>query len=102
MDPKPGELVLLDARASVQFAGTRALVVRVIKVEERPPYDRWGWMTGYVLDDVGNATDRRELYVQFKGLTRVNSPLQTVARRQRVPESPAKRNRPARKATTGS
>ncbi|MEQ4300533.1 hypothetical protein ABNF97_03920 [Plantactinospora sp. B6F1] len=66
--PKPGEVLLLDRQASVQFAGDRTLVLRVINVSERPTYHGWCWLTGYALDRDGQATDRREVFVQLAGL----------------------------------
>lgn len=66
--PKPGDVLLLDGRASVQFAGDRALVLRVIQVSERPTYHGWCWLTGYALDRAGDAVGRREVFVQLAGL----------------------------------
>ncbi|MEQ4306235.1 hypothetical protein ABNF97_33450 [Plantactinospora sp. B6F1] len=66
--PKPGDVLLLNGRASVQFAGDRALVLRVINVSKRPTYHGWCWLTGYALDRNGHATDRREVFVQIAGL----------------------------------
>ncbi|WUW42741.1 hypothetical protein OG271_13670 [Micromonospora rifamycinica] len=68
MVPKPGDVLHVDRRASVQFSGERALIFRVIKVSDQPTYDGWLWITGYVLDRAGNARDRREIFVQEAGL----------------------------------
>jgi hypothetical protein len=65
--PKPGDVLLLDRRASVQFV-SGALLFRVIRVDERPTYDGWVWLVGYSLDEYGNAIERRELFVQRTGL----------------------------------
>lgn len=75
MRPQPGDLLLVDGRASVQFAGGRALLLRVISVSQQPTYDGWVWLTGYILDWSGRATDRREVFVQFAGLRLLTVPL---------------------------
>ncbi|MFY1673368.1 hypothetical protein ACN27G_25955 [Plantactinospora sp. WMMB334] len=69
--PRVGDLVRIDGRASVQFAGDRALLLRVLRVDRRPTYYGWCWLTGYVLNRNGEATERREVYVQVAGLRRV-------------------------------
>ena len=46
--PSPGDLLVIDGRASVQFAGDRALTFRVVSVCDRPTYEGWIWLTGYV------------------------------------------------------
>lgn len=66
--PEPGDLLHIDGRASVQFAGDRALTFRVVSVCDRPTYAGWIWLTGYVINRRGNATIRREIYVQLAGL----------------------------------
>ncbi|MFC3502401.1 hypothetical protein ACFOOK_15700 [Micromonospora krabiensis] len=66
--PTPGDLVIVDGRASVQFAGDRALTVRVVSVGDRPTYPGWIWLTGYVLNRRGEATAKRDLYVRPEGL----------------------------------
>ncbi|MEV1145271.1 hypothetical protein [Micromonospora sp. NPDC049799] len=66
--PRPGDLLRIDGRASVQFAGSRALTFRVVAASEQPTYAGWIWLTGYVLDRSGRATARREVYVQLAGL----------------------------------
>ncbi|WP_433341995.1 hypothetical protein [Micromonospora sp. CA-111912] len=68
MRPSPGDLLTIDGRASVQFAGDRALTFRVVSVPDQPTYHGWIWLTGYVLDRRGLATAKRELYVQLAGL----------------------------------
>ncbi|MEH0934794.1 hypothetical protein [Micromonospora psammae] len=68
--PSPGDLLTIDGRASVQFAGGRALTFRVVSVADQPTYHGWIWLTGYVLNRAGRATARREVYVQLAGLGR--------------------------------
>lgn len=83
MDPLPGEVFRVGGRASVQFAGDRALTFRVTAVPNLPTYDGWIWLTGYVLDDQGHAVERREIFVQRVGLHRLG------------PRRPASTGRPA-------
>jgi hypothetical protein len=66
--PRSGDVLIVDSRASVQFAGTRRLVFRVVAVSHRPTYVGWAWIHGYVLDDAGNAIERREIFVRSEGL----------------------------------
>jgi hypothetical protein len=68
--PRPGDVLIVDGKASVQFAGARGLVFRVISVSKRNTYDGWVWIHGYVLDSAGNATERREIFVRHDGLRR--------------------------------
>ena len=69
MRPEPGDLLRIDGRASVQFAGDRALTFRVVSICDRPTYAGWVWLTGYVINRRGRATAKREIYVQLAGLT---------------------------------
>lgn len=66
-----GDVIRVDGRASVQFAGSRALTLRVLRVDEKPTYYGWCWLTGYVLDLNGEAVDKREIFVQPAGLRRL-------------------------------
>ncbi|MFI0794108.1 hypothetical protein ACH4OY_15680 [Micromonospora rubida] len=66
--PKPGDVLEIGGAASVQFAGNRGFRFRVIRVCPKPTYWGWMWVTGYVLDDKGQAEDRREIFVQREGL----------------------------------
>lgn len=69
MRPRPGDLLRVDGCASVQFGGARALTLRVVTVHlDRPTFDGWVWLSGYVLDDAGLATGKREVFVQPAGL----------------------------------
>ena len=65
---RPGDVLRLDSAASVQFADDRAITFRVIRVDERPTYEGWVWLTGYELDPSGAAVERREVFVQVAGL----------------------------------
>ncbi|MBM0234564.1 hypothetical protein JNW91_23700 [Micromonospora sp. STR1_7] len=65
---KPGDLLLIGGSCSVQFAGDRALRLRLVSVDPRPTYHGWVWLVGYVLNDKGVAVDKREVYVQRAGV----------------------------------
>lgn len=66
MTLKPGELLLVDRRASVQFA--EPIWFRLIRHVPRPTYEGWAWLDGYQLNGVGDAIERREIFVQLAGL----------------------------------
>ncbi|MDG4766902.1 hypothetical protein O7632_22780 [Solwaraspora sp. WMMD406] len=70
-EPKPGDVLLIGKHASVQFAGDRRLTFRVISVDRKPTYHGWVWLTGYVIDEHGYAAERREIFVQRRGLYRL-------------------------------
>ncbi|MDG4768302.1 hypothetical protein O7632_30050 [Solwaraspora sp. WMMD406] len=71
-EPKPGDVLLIGAHASVQFAGDRRLTFRVISVDQKPTYHGWIWLTGYVINHSGEAAERREIFVQRRGLYRLS------------------------------
>ncbi|SCL18807.1 hypothetical protein GA0070616_1596 [Micromonospora nigra] len=65
---KPGDVLLIGEACSVQFAGDRALRLRLVSVDSYPTYDGWVWLAGYVLNDKDLATDKREVFVQRSGV----------------------------------
>ncbi|MEO3924318.1 hypothetical protein ABGB07_10720 [Micromonosporaceae bacterium B7E4] len=67
-EPRPGDLLVVDGRASVQFLGDRALLLRVVAVDDRPTYHGWVWLAGYVLTLQGQALEKREIFVRRAGL----------------------------------
>jgi hypothetical protein len=69
--PRPGEVVVVGAAASVQFGGKHGFRFRVIAVDSRPTYDGWVWLDGYQLDGRGQATARRKIFVLRSGLIRL-------------------------------
>lgn len=87
--PSPGDLLVIDGRASVQFSRDRALTLRVVSVSDQPTYQGWAWLTGYVVDRRGDATAKRQIFVQLAGL------------RPAVPVAPARRDRDAGTGTLG-
>lgn len=66
--PRCGDVIRVDGASSVQFAGGRALLMRVLRVSDRPTYCGWMWLTGYVVDRKGQAVERREIFVQTDGV----------------------------------
>ncbi|MFY1697846.1 hypothetical protein [Solwaraspora sp. WMMA2101] len=62
---------MIGRAASVQFADGRGFRFRVISVDRKWTYDGWVWLTGYVIDREGNAAERREIFVQRRGLHRL-------------------------------
>lgn len=65
--PKPGQELLLDRAASVQFA-LRPIRFRVGHVlPDQAPWG-WVWLAGYQLDEFGQAVARREVLVRLDGL----------------------------------
>ncbi|BCJ48376.1 hypothetical protein GCM10010168_76980 [Actinoplanes ianthinogenes] len=68
MIPRPGDVVIVDGKASVQFADTRGLLFRVISVSDRSTYEGWTWLQGYSINSAGVAIERREIFVRHDGL----------------------------------
>jgi hypothetical protein len=52
--------------ASVQF--TTPMLFRVIRVHDWSTYNGWAWLDGYELNSVGDAVERRSIFVQLDGL----------------------------------
>jgi hypothetical protein len=67
-DPRPGDELIIDGRASVQFAAGRGFRFRVTAVNQGWTYQGWVWLAGYVLAPDGEARARREIFVQRAGL----------------------------------
>jgi len=88
--PVPGNVLHLNAAASVQFAGNRALTLRVIRVHDWPTYHGWMWLDGYVLDRQGKATERRSVFVQVAGVI-------LLPQRRSQPAAPARNVRTFRR-----
>jgi hypothetical protein len=63
-----GQILRVEADASIQFQGSRALTFQVIRVDKRTTYDGWLWVEGYVLDGRGEALERRTIFVRRDGL----------------------------------
>jgi len=63
-----GQVLRVEADASIQFQGSRALTFQVIRVDKRTTYDGWLWMEGFVLDPRGKPIERRTIFVRRDGL----------------------------------
>ncbi len=66
--PRTGDVLHLTESASVQFAGGRAILFRVIRVHDWLTSTGWVWLDGYELNTAGDAVERRTLFVQVDGL----------------------------------
>jgi hypothetical protein len=66
--PRSGDVLRVTRAASVQFSSP--MLFRVIRVLDWPTYDRWVWLDGYELNSVGEAIERRSIFVQVDGLQR--------------------------------
>lgn len=82
MIPRSGDILHLTRDASVQFA-SRPIHFRVIRVHDTPTYHGWIWLDGYQLNSLGEAVERRMIFVQIKGLRPVR--VATPIRRPRIP-----------------
>jgi hypothetical protein len=77
--PRSGDVVEVGRTASVQFS--TPMLFRVIRVLDWPTYPGWVWLDGYQLNSIGEAVDRRSIFVQVGGLRRVAPPRPTPRRR---------------------
>jgi hypothetical protein len=87
--PRPGQIVVLDRAASVQFDGDRGLTVQILEVDQRPTLEGWAWLTVAVL---GPPAARRRaavrtVFVRPAGLRPATIPeeLLGMPRGRRVP-----------------
>lgn len=70
--PRSGDVLQVTRVASVQFQ--TPIHFRVIRLLDWPTYAGWVWLDGYQLNDAGEATKRRSIFVQPSGLRRVPQP----------------------------
>ena len=66
MLPRSGEVLRVTRSASVQF--TEPMMFRVIRVHDWQTTDGWAWLDGYQLNSVGDAVERRSIFVHLNGL----------------------------------
>lgn len=66
MLPKTGDVLRVTRAASVQFV--QPMLFRVIRVHDWQTYDGWAWLDGYQLNTMGDAVERRSIFVQLQGL----------------------------------
>lgn len=79
--PRAGDVYQLGRAASPQFA-RQPIRFRVTRVEPADTADRdgWVWLSGYQLDELGEAIEHRMVFVNLAGL--VNALLPEPGRRQ--------------------
>src|SRR5438270_8286534 len=82
--PRSGDVLRVTRAASVQFS--TPMLFRVIRVHDWSTYNGWAWLDGYELNSVGDAVERRSIFVQLDGL----QPAQPAP----APNAPAGRYRP--------
>lgn len=63
---RAGDVVHLTRAASVQF--TQPIFFRLIRVHDWTTYEGWVWLDGYELNSLGEAVDRRSVFVQKAGI----------------------------------
>lgn len=68
MLPRSGDILHVGRDANVQFDGDRAIAFRVIRTHDWPTYTGWIWLDGYELDRLGQAVERRSIFVMIAGL----------------------------------
>jgi hypothetical protein len=67
--PRSGDVVFVGPAASPQFRTGNTFRFRVIRIHDWPAsWEGWGWLDGYVLNTVGDAVERRSIYVDLNGL----------------------------------
>jgi hypothetical protein len=64
--PRSGDVLRVTRAASVQFS--TPMLFRVIRVHDWSTYSGWAWLDGYELNSVGDAVERRSIFVQIAGL----------------------------------
>ena len=78
MFPRSGDVLRVTRAASVQFA--EPMMFRVIRVHDWQTYDGWAWLDGYQLNSVGDAVERRSIFVQVNGLQPAASAIGSMRR----------------------
>ena len=66
MLPRSGDVLRVTRAASVQFS--TPMLFRVIRVHDWSTYNGWAWLDGYELNRLGEAVERRSIFVQLDGL----------------------------------
>jgi hypothetical protein len=64
--PRSGDVLRVTRAASVQFSAP--MLFRVIRVHDWSTYNGWAWLDGYELNNLGEAVERRSIFVQLEGL----------------------------------
>jgi len=64
--PRSGDVLRVTRSASVQF--TAPILLKGIRAHDWTTYSGWAWLDGYELDSLGEAVERRSIFVQLDGL----------------------------------
>jgi hypothetical protein len=83
VSPKPGDLLLITVKASVQFVACDPFLFRLIRQLDWTTYQGWVWLDGYQLDANVVARQRRSIFVQLAGLIHVKEPAKRSHTRRR-------------------
>jgi hypothetical protein len=59
------------------------MLFRVIRVHDWSTYNGWAWLDGYELNNLGEAVERRSIFVQLDGLQ--SAQVGPMPNRYRVP-----------------
>lgn len=94
---RSGDLLRITRAASVQF--TQPMLFRVIRVHDWQTLNGWTWLDGYQLNSVGDAVERRSIFVQLHGLQwAALAKKATAAPVKKATAAPATKAAPAKKA----
>jgi hypothetical protein len=66
--PLPGDIVMITKQASAQFTAVPSFWFAVHRVEPPLAFPDMCWIHGTVLDAIGEALEKRSLYVRPRGL----------------------------------
>jgi len=83
MLPSSGDVLLVGPQASVQF--NPPIIFRVIRVLPYSTYEGWVWLDGYQLNSTGDAVERRSIFVQIRGLRKIEPKPDPRSRNGRTP-----------------
>lgn len=91
MLPRSGDVLRITRAASVQFSVP--FDFRLIRIHDWSTYDGWLWLDGYQLNAAWDATERRSIFVQIRGLQKITVPFGRAAAAPAVsaPRTPATR-----------
>ncbi|WP_344125752.1 hypothetical protein [Luedemannella flava] len=80
MLPRSGDVLRVTRAASIQF--NKPMMFRVIRVQDWQTYNGWAWLDGYQLNSVGDAVERRCIFVQLDGLQKAATGAHNIAQRR--------------------
>jgi hypothetical protein len=92
---RAGEVYQVGRAASVQFA-VNPIIFRIIRTHDWDTYEGWVWLDGYELNSVGDAVERRSIFVQIAGMRRLSPQPQARNQRQMPPKQRPRDQDPSR------